>query len=133
MVSVARTLESYSTCRRFKIYSCPHCSDKYCTQEDLERHLIKVHATPAATWSICFVNIIFFPSLIQQNIQVERNNVVKGVAGAGAPGVPVPMEARQQGVQAREASEPAEGPAEGAVDGAGAGEAKIKEIRTQIL
>ena len=29
-------------CRRFKIYSCPHCSDKYCTQEDLERHLLKV-------------------------------------------------------------------------------------------
>ena len=28
--------------RRFKIYSCPHCSDKYCTQEDLERHLLKV-------------------------------------------------------------------------------------------
>jgi len=92
--------------KRFKIYSCPHCSDKYCTQEDLERHLIKV----------------------------ERNNVVKGVAGAGAPGVPVPMEARQQGVQAREASEPAEGPAEGAVDGAGAGagagSAKQMEAKT---
>ena len=29
--------------KRFKIYSCPHCSDKYCTQEDLERHLAKVH------------------------------------------------------------------------------------------
>ena len=126
MVSLARTLKSYSTCRRFKIYSCPHCSDKYCTQEDLERHLIKVHATPAATWSIYFV-------FIQPIVQVERNNVVKGVAGAGAPGVPVPMEARQQGVQTREASEPAEGPAEGAVDGVGAGEAKIKEIQARIL
>ena len=59
--------------------------------------------------------------------------MVKGVAGAGAPGVPVPMEARQQGVQTREASEPAEGPAEGAVDGAGAGGAKIKEIQARIL
>ena len=28
--------------RRFKIYECPHCPDKYCTQEDLERHLAKV-------------------------------------------------------------------------------------------
>merc|ERR1719447_1822732 len=37
--------------KRFKIYSCPHCSDKYCTQEDLERHLLKV----------------------------EKNNIVKGV------------------------------------------------------
>ena len=32
----------FFVCRRFKIYSCPHCSDKYCTQEDLERHLLKV-------------------------------------------------------------------------------------------
>jgi len=28
--------------KRFKIYECPHCPDKYCTQEDLERHLAKV-------------------------------------------------------------------------------------------
>lgn len=28
--------------KRFKIYNCPHCSDKYCSQEDLERHLMKV-------------------------------------------------------------------------------------------
>eukprot|EP00092_Neocalanus_flemingeri_P018497 GFUD01020020.1.p1 GENE.GFUD01020020.1~~GFUD01020020.1.p1 ORF type:complete len:425 (-),score=133.63 GFUD01020020.1:1143-2384(-) len=28
--------------KRFKIYECPHCPDKYCTQEDLERHLVKV-------------------------------------------------------------------------------------------
>jgi len=28
--------------KRFKIYDCPHCSDKYCTQEDLERHLAKI-------------------------------------------------------------------------------------------
>jgi transcription elongation factor Elf1 len=28
--------------KRFKIYECPHCTDKYCTQEDLERHLAKV-------------------------------------------------------------------------------------------
>jgi len=28
--------------KRFKIYECPHCPDKFCTQEDLERHLIKV-------------------------------------------------------------------------------------------
>jgi len=28
--------------KRFKIYNCPHCNDKYCTQEDLERHLMKV-------------------------------------------------------------------------------------------
>lgn len=29
-------------CRRFKIFDCPHCQDKFCTQEDLERHLAKV-------------------------------------------------------------------------------------------
>jgi len=28
--------------KRFKIYECPHCPDKYCTREDLERHLVKV-------------------------------------------------------------------------------------------
>ena len=28
--------------RRFKIFDCPHCQDKFCTQEDLERHLAKV-------------------------------------------------------------------------------------------
>jgi len=28
--------------KRFKIYECPHCPDKFCTQEDLERHLAKV-------------------------------------------------------------------------------------------
>jgi len=44
--------------KRFKIYSCPHCSDKYCTQEDLERHLMKV----------------------------EKNNIVKGIPGI--PGIP---------------------------------------------
>jgi len=33
--------------KRFKIYSCPHCPDKYCTQEDLERHLMKVEANNA--------------------------------------------------------------------------------------
>jgi len=42
--------------KRFKIYSCPHCSDKYCTQEDLERHLLKV----------------------------EKNNIVKGVPTVSA-------------------------------------------------
>ena len=59
--------------------------------------------------------------------QVERNNVVKGVpgAGAGAPGVPAPLEARQQGVQAREAGEPAEG----AVPAAGAGEVKKRKSK----
>ena len=31
-----------STFRRFKIFDCPHCQDKFCTQEDLERHLAKV-------------------------------------------------------------------------------------------
>merc|ERR1711936_631376 len=36
--------------------SCPHCSDKYCTQEDLERHLLKV----------------------------EKNNIVKGVPTVAA-------------------------------------------------
>jgi len=30
--------------KRFKIYNCPHCNDKYCTQEDLERHLMKVES-----------------------------------------------------------------------------------------
>ena len=30
------------TFRRFKIFDCPHCQDKFCTQEDLERHLAKV-------------------------------------------------------------------------------------------
>merc|ERR1712079_610920 len=28
--------------KRFKIFDCPHCQDKFCTQEDLERHLAKV-------------------------------------------------------------------------------------------
>ena len=28
--------------RRFKIFDCPHCSDKFCTQDDLERHLAKI-------------------------------------------------------------------------------------------
>ena len=38
--------------RRFKIFDCPHCNDKFCTQDDMERHLAKV----------------------------ERNNAVDGVA-----------------------------------------------------
>merc|ERR1719412_424951 len=28
--------------KRFKIFDCPHCNDKFCTQEDLERHLAKI-------------------------------------------------------------------------------------------
>jgi len=28
--------------KRFKIFDCPHCSDKFCTQDDLERHLAKI-------------------------------------------------------------------------------------------
>ena len=28
--------------RRFKIFDCPHCNDKFCTQDDLERHLAKI-------------------------------------------------------------------------------------------
>jgi len=28
--------------KRFKIYDCPHCNDKFCSQEDMERHLAKV-------------------------------------------------------------------------------------------
>merc|ERR1719412_1152427 len=38
--------------KRFKIFDCPHCNDKFCTQDDMERHLAKV----------------------------ERNNAVDGVA-----------------------------------------------------
>jgi len=60
--------------KRFKIYNCPHCNDKYCTQEDLERHLMKV----------------------------EKNNIVKGFASSGSrplidnvniipPSVPAPV------------------------------------------
>ena len=40
-------------CRRFKIFDCPHCSDKFCTQDDLERHLAKI----------------------------EKNNIVEGTQG----------------------------------------------------
>jgi len=28
--------------KRFKIFDCPHCNDKFCTQDDMERHLAKV-------------------------------------------------------------------------------------------
>ena len=35
-------LPSLSLCRRFKIFDCPHCNDKFCTQDDLERHLAKI-------------------------------------------------------------------------------------------
>merc|ERR1712062_723253 len=28
--------------KRFKIFDCPHCSDKFYTQDDLERHLAKI-------------------------------------------------------------------------------------------
>lgn len=28
--------------KRFKIFDCPHCNDKFCSQEDMERHLAKV-------------------------------------------------------------------------------------------
>jgi len=28
--------------KRFKIFDCPHCNDKFCTQDDLERHLAKI-------------------------------------------------------------------------------------------
>merc|ERR1719412_3313045 len=38
--------------KRFKIFDCPHCNDKFCTQDDLERHLAKI----------------------------EKNNIVEGVA-----------------------------------------------------
>ena len=43
-VSVSDQLNIHKTLlfRRFKIFDCPHCQDKFCTQEDLERHLAKV-------------------------------------------------------------------------------------------
>jgi len=54
--------------KRFKIYSCPHCSDKYCTQEDLERHLLKV----------------------------EKNNIVKGVPTTVTPVAKEPQKVTQE-------------------------------------
>ena len=36
------SLVKICSCRRFKIFDCPHCSDKFCTQDDLERHLAKI-------------------------------------------------------------------------------------------
>jgi len=56
--------------KRFKIYSCPHCSDKYCTQEDLERHLMKV----------------------------EKNNIVKGLPTPLNPvALPLPLQGAPTG------------------------------------
>jgi len=63
--------------KRFKIYSCPHCSDKYCTQEDLERHLLKV----------------------------EKNNIVKGVPTVAAVARESPKVTPQQPAAAPQASE----------------------------
>jgi len=63
--------------KRFKIYSCPHCSDKYCTQEDLERHLLKV----------------------------EKNNIVKGVPTVGAVAREPPKVAPEQPAAAPQVSE----------------------------
>merc|ERR1712088_275426 len=54
--------------KRFKIYSCPHCSDKYCTQEDLERHLLKV----------------------------QKNNIVKGVPTTVTPVAKEPRKVTQE-------------------------------------
>merc|ERR1711974_408647 len=61
----------------FKIYSCPHCSDKYCTQEDLERHLLKV----------------------------EKNNIVKGVPTVAAVTRDPPKVAQEQPAAAAQVSE----------------------------
>ena len=36
------SLITFSFPRRFKIFDCPHCNDKFCTQDDLERHLAKI-------------------------------------------------------------------------------------------
>merc|ERR1712226_764618 len=55
--------------KRFKIYSCPHCNDKYCTQEDLERHLMKVEKNnivkgfPSSRTVIDSVNVIPSPAV----------------------------------------------------------------------
>merc|ERR1712098_566640 len=35
--------------KRFKIFDCPHCNDKFCTQDDLERHLAKVEKNNMVT------------------------------------------------------------------------------------
>ena len=51
--------------RRFKIYSCPHCSDKYCTQEDLERHLLKVwRKTHESGFNKCKINVWGCPAQV---------------------------------------------------------------------
>ena len=59
----------FFVCRRFKIYSCPHCSDKYCTQEDLERHLLKVwRKTYESGFNKCKINMWGCLSNICENL-----------------------------------------------------------------
>ena len=41
-LSTFSPLITFSFRRRFKIFDCPHCNDKFCTQDDLERHLAKI-------------------------------------------------------------------------------------------
>ena len=55
-------------CRRFKIYSCPHCSDKYCTQEDLERHLLKVWKKTHENGFKCTTNVWGCPGNTWENM-----------------------------------------------------------------
>ena len=97
--------------RRFKIYSCPHCSDKYCTQEDLERHLLKVITHKPVTHkptSLCpNIKLICVSSTnwpihksfeFYQGLhhQVEKNNIVKGVPTTVTPVAKEPQKVTQE-------------------------------------
>ena len=97
--------------RRFKIYSCPHCSDKYCTQEDLERHLLKVITHKQVTHkptSLCpNIKLICVSSTnwpihksfeFYQGLhhQVEKNNIVKGVPTTVTPVAKEPQKVTQE-------------------------------------
>merc|ERR1719300_191863 len=61
--------------KRFKIFDCPHCNDKFCTQDDMERHLAKVEKNNMV--SVGNKKQIIKPKPIEETSQINKKEEMK--------------------------------------------------------
>jgi len=61
--------------KRFKIFDCPHCNDKFCTQDDMERHLAKVEKNNMV--SVGNKKQIIKPKPIEETAPINKKEEMK--------------------------------------------------------